>query len=287
MRKIQVGFLVSYDYNLLRHAIPRVYHEADNIFLAIDKDRKTWNGASFDIPESFFKWVEEIDIDNKIIIYQDNFYRSNLSTMACEIRERKLLSEKMGIGNWLIQLDADEYFLNFNNFVKTLRKYDSFLKNPSQNNIQIATFLVNIYKFVDDGCLYINEPTRCLAATNYPNYKVGRNTRKRIIYTDNLLLHETLSREESELEFKFENWGHKNELNTEFMDKWKYANSTNYKTLTNLFYLEPHKWKSLGFVNGTTISQILDTFLKNNFKPSKWFIKRKNFGQWFKFLFRK
>ena len=39
MGKIQVGFLVSYDYDLLRNAIPLVYDFADSIFLAIDIDR--------------------------------------------------------------------------------------------------------------------------------------------------------------------------------------------------------------------------------------------------------
>lgn len=287
MGKIQVGFLVSYDFNLLKNAIPRVYEDADTIFLAIDIDRTTWNGAPFTIDESFFDWIKSIDVDGKIVIYEDKFYVPELSTMACEVRERKLLAEQMGIGNWLVQLDADEYFLDFKSFVKTLRQHDSFLKNPEKNNIQFSTFLVNIYKFVDDGCLYIDEPTKCLTATNYPNYRIGRNTRKRIIYTKHLMLHETLSREESELEFKFENWGHKNELNPYFMEKWKTANANNYKSLTDLFYLEPHKWKSLNFTKGTTISEIANTFSTNNFAPSNWFLMKKNFGQWFKFLFKK
>ena len=287
MGKIQVGFLVSYDFNLLKNAIPRVYKDADTIFLAIDKDRKTWNGASFLIDDTFFDWLNSIDTDNKIVIYEDSFYVPELSTMECEVRERKLLAEQMGIGNWLVQLDADEYFLDFKAFVNTLRQHDSYLKNPKKNNIQFSTFLVNIYKFVDDGCLYIDEPTKCLTATNYPNYRTGRNTRKRVIYTKHLMLHETLSREESELEFKFQNWGHKDELNPYFMDKWKTANSSNYKSLTDLFYLEPHKWKSLNFTKGTTISEIADTFSTNNFAPSTWFLMKKNFGQWFKFLFKK
>ena len=71
------------------------------------------------------------------------------------------------------------------------------------------------------------------------------------------------------------------------MDKWKTANASNYKSLTDLFYLEPHKWKSLNFTKGTTISEIADTFSTNNFAPSKWFLMKKNFGQWFKFLFKK
>ena len=40
MKKNQVGFLVSYDYELLKNSLPRVYEESDTIILAIDKERK-------------------------------------------------------------------------------------------------------------------------------------------------------------------------------------------------------------------------------------------------------
>ena len=286
MSKIQVGFLVSYDYELMKNALPCVYSESDTIFLAIDKQRKTWNGSDFVIDSSFFDWISEVDVDNKIEIYYDDFYVPNLTTMECEVRERKMLSEKMGIGNWLIQLDADEYFLDFKSFVSCLRQHESYLINPSKNQIQIAAYLVNIYKFVEDGFLYVDEPTRCLTATNFPDYKVGRNSRHRIKYTNNLILHETLSRSEKELEIKFKNWGHKNELNPHFMQKWRDANKTNYKEIQNVFYIEPEKWKKLEFVSGKTIAEVSENMRTKSFLPSNFYIWKKNFGQWFKFLFK-
>lgn len=286
MTKIQVGFLVSYDYKLLKNAIPQIYRESDTIFLAIDKDRKTWNGEDFCIEDSFFMWLAAIDTDKKIEIYEDHFYQSDLTTMECEVRERKLLSKKMGIRNWLTQLDADEYFIDFSRFVKDIRKYDSFLANPSKTPIQISAYLVNIYKFVGDGFLYVNEPTRCLVATNFANYKVGRNTRKKIIYTKNLILHETLSRSEKDLETKFKNWGHKNELNPYFLEKWKSANKENYKELKNVFYIEPEKWKSLEYVHGKNVNEVSVSINSIKFLPSSLHIWKKNFGQWFKHLFK-
>ncbi|GGH47170.1 hypothetical protein [Mangrovimonas yunxiaonensis] len=284
MKKIQVGFLVSYDYELLKNAIPKVYSEADTIFLAIDKYRRTWNGSAFEIAPSFFEWLKNFDSENKITLFEEQFYLPNLTTMQCEVRERQLLAKQMGIGHWIIQLDADEYPVDFKAFVKTLRKYDSFLNNPKSNKIQIATFLVNIYKFVDGGFLYIDEPTKCMTATNFPNYKVGRKTKERIIYTKHLMLHETLSRDEEELKFKFENWGHNKEVNPDFFKKWKIANSKNYKELTDLFYLEPHKWKKLNFINTEDLNKVGIKLKANNFAPSNWFLLKKNFGQWFKHL---
>lgn len=286
MGKIQVGFLISYDYILLKNALPQVYDYSDSIFLAIDKNRKTWNGANFTIDNSFFDWIKEIDVANKIEIYEDQFYIENLTTMECEVRERKMLSEKMGIGNWLIQLDADEYFINFKEFTKFLKKNNKYIKPSYKKEIQISAYLVNIYKFVEDGFLYVNEPTRCLTATNRPNYKVGRNTRKRIIYTSNLILHETLSRSEEELEMKLKNWGHKNELNSQFLVKWKSASKGNYMDLKDVFYIEPEKWKSLNYVLGKNINEVSKNFSSKSFLPSPFYICKKNFGQWFKFLFK-
>jgi hypothetical protein len=286
MEKIKVGFLISYDFILLKNALPQVYEYSDSIFLAIDRDRKTWNGADFTIDDSFFDWINEIDVDNKIEIYEDQFYIENLTTMECEVRERKMLSKKMGIGNWLIQLDADEYFLNFKEFTTFLKNNNKYVKPSYKKEIQISAYLVNIYKFVEDGFLYVDEPTRCLTATNKPNYKVGRNTRKRIIYTNNLILHETLSRSEEELEMKLKNWGHKNELNSQFLAKWKIASKENFMDLKDVFYIEPEKWKSLNYVVGKNINEVSKNFNSKSFLPSPFYIWKKNFGQWFKFIFK-
>ena len=66
MKKIQVGFLLSYDYIKLKNSIPPVYKEADGIFIAIDKDMRTWSGATFEVDPAFYDWLKEIDVDNKI-----------------------------------------------------------------------------------------------------------------------------------------------------------------------------------------------------------------------------
>ncbi|WP_396137776.1 hypothetical protein [Flavobacterium sp.] len=287
MKKIHVGFLLSYDYEKLKLSIPPIYKNADRIFIALDKNFLTWSGNKFKVDESFFKWLKDIDEDHKIEIYRDDFYIPTLNPIQNDTRERHLLSIKMGIGNWLIQIDSDEYFINFENFVNNLRKYDHFLQNPDNNQIQFSTFLINIYKKVEGGFLYVDNATKCMTATNYPSYKYARNTRKRIIYTKHLMFHETLARDEKELEFKFSNWGHKDDINPYFLEKWKSATIDNYKSLSNLFYLEPFKWKKLNFVKGDTIDEAIHNFDTNNFAPSNFFLAKKNFGQWFKFLFKK
>jgi hypothetical protein len=288
MKKIQVGFLVSYDYELLKNAIPQVYKESDAIFLAVDKDRKTWNGASFVIEDDFFQWIKSMDKDHKIEIYEDNFYRPELTAMQCEVRERKMLSEKMGVGNWLLQLDADEYFLDFKSFVTFLKSKNHLLENPAKTPVQVSPFLINLYKRVEGGFLYVDLATKVMVATNYPNYKTGRNTKAQVIYHDSLILHECLSRTKEELLVKFRNWGHDVDVNVDsFMEKWEKVNETNYKTMNDFFYLEPQSWKSLEFVKGGSFSEIFDNFEeRSDFRRSGFFIWKKNIGQWFKHLFK-
>ena len=285
MKNIQVGFLLSYDYEKLRNSIPPVYEHANGIFIAIDKDLRTWSGQNFEISQSFFDWLEEIDIEKKITIYRDDFYVPQISAIQNDSRERHMLSQRMGIGNWLVQIDADEIFIDFSKFVKTLRKHNHFLTNPEKHPVQIAGYLINIYKYLDDGLLYVDEPTKVMLATNYPNYKVARKTKERIIYTDNILLHECLSRTEEELRFKFINWGHNDEINESFFDKWRSATKENYKELRDVFYLNPWVWKKLGFLPTKDIDKIKEYIPTDaHLKVSESHLLQKNFGQWFKTL---
>lgn len=278
---------MSYDYEKLKNSIPPVYEEADAIFIAVDKDFRTWSGQTYKIDDSFFGWLKLYDTKNKITIYSDDFYISNLSAIENDNRERHMLSLKMGIGNWLIQIDSDEYFIDFKKFVTDLRKYDSFLNNPEKNQIQIGAFLINMYKYTDNGLLYVDKVTRGLMATNYPNYKVARNTRQRIIYTSNVLWHETLARTEEEIEFKLKNWGHNDEVDVDsFIKKWRSVNKNNFKSMRGFFYIQPKKWNELDYVMGNTIEEITRNFDAKKLLPSLFYIFKKNFGQWFKHLFK-
>jgi len=287
MKKIQVGFLVSYDYEKLKQSLPPVYAAADQIFLAIDKQCRTLTGNTFTIHDDFYKWLDALDVDKKITIYKDNFYMPELNPIDNDTRERTMLGEKMGIGNWLIQIDADEVFIDFERFVQHLRKYDHLLEQPHKNKVQFSGFLINIYKYLDSGLLYVNEATKFMVATNYPNYKRARNTKERVIYIPHYALHETLARDEKQLEFKLSNWGHRHEINAEFFDKWKVADEHNYKELRDLFYLDPKIWKSLEFIPKNQM-QNLTKIIQNNpsLAKTKFWLFKKNFGQWFKHLFK-
>lgn len=285
MKKIQVGFLMSYDYKLLKNSIPRVYHDANSIVVALDKNLRTWSGGKFEIEDSFFLWLKSIDTENKISIYKEDFYDPELNAMENEVKERKMLASKMGIGNWIIQLDSDEYFVDFKKFTEELRLRNKYLDNPEDNQIQIAGYYINLYKYTDDGILYVSKPRNQKFATNYPDYKTGRNTKQQVIYIPSIVIHECLSRTEAEIRTKFTNWGHSHQVDIEkFLEKWRKVNLSNYNEFEDFFYLEPEIWKKLNYVKGNTINEISENLNYKNLMPSKIFIAGKNFGQWFKFL---
>lgn len=287
MNKIQTGFLMSYDYKLLKNSIPLVYPEADSITIALDKDLRTWTGEKFEVEERFFGWLKSFDTANKINIYRDDFYDHNLNAMENEVRERKMLASKMGIGNWLIQIDSDEYFVDFKSFTEELKLRNRYLNNPERNQIQIAGYYINLYKYTADGLLYVSKSRNQKFATNFPDYVVGRNTRKRVIYIPSLVIHESLSRSEDEIRKKFSNWGHAHQVNVdEFLRKWRKVDQSNYDQFENFFYLEPELWKKLNYVKGKSLTEIFDNLNYHKLMPSKSHLLCKNFGQWFKFLFR-
>ena len=96
---IKVGYLVSYDYNMLLTSIKQLYDYVDGIFIAIDRDRKTWSGNNFELPQSFFDEIKLFDSKNKIEFYFDNFYISELLPIECETRERNMLLKKTTLRN--------------------------------------------------------------------------------------------------------------------------------------------------------------------------------------------
>lgn len=285
MKKIHVGFLLSYDYEKLKLSIPPVYKAADKIFIAEDINRKTWSGNEFVVDSSFYEWLEGFDVDNKIEFYRDNFYIPELTAIENDTRERNLLSLKMGIGNWLIQVDSDEYFVDFDSFVHNLKKYDHYLDSPEKNKVQFACFWLIIYKYTENGILYVDKPMKAVFATNYPNYKYARRTGERVIYLDNLVLHESIARTEEELCYKLKNWGHNNEVNGSFLKKWKMIDETNYDQFEDFYYIDPKRWKKLDYLPTRKIKDLKKVLVsKPRLRVSKTYLRSKNFGQWFKFL---
>ena len=256
---IKVGFLVSYDYDYLRTSLPLVYNEADFISLAIDQERRTWNGDTFAIDDSFFTWLKSIDTAKKIRIYEGNFYDPNLTAIENDSRERNLLASFMGPGGWHVQVDADEYFLDFPKFTSWLKAHPELLDNPAEHPVDVCAFLVVLYKKLDDGFLYVKgNYDLCVLATNFPRYNIARTGINKRIFLPQVLLHQSWAREEKEIAFKFANWGHNIDFNTStHYRQWKEADYANYASYHNFHPLKGNGWQRLGLVRGNNMQAII------------------------------
>lgn len=255
---IKVGYLVSYDFELLFNSLPTVYEESDSIYLAIDKERRTWAGNNFIIPDTFFERIKSFDTENKIIFFIDDFYISTLSPMENEVRERNMLLKKMGKG-WLIQLDSDEYAYNFKELAKNLNKKKYLIKFNRLLPVTLSGYWIILFKKTKDGYFQISNKHKFNFITNYPKYTGARKNNNFInINIGSLVLHQAYAREEEEIYQKINNWGHKNDFDTDkFFFFWKTITDKNYKSFRNFHPEIPSLWSNLDFVKAKNIKELI------------------------------
>lgn len=260
---VKVGYLISYDYEYLKYSLPLVYanNKVQEIILVIDKYRLTWSGNKFEIPDDFFKWIKEIDVQHKIKILEDAFCNTELSPMINETVERNYLYSQMGKCDWYIQLDCDEYFVNFESFINELEKI--YLdKNKVLNQISVTVRFANLFKKIEKGFLVIS-PIRenCWVATSNPICYYGRvNEDNEKIEVDTILVHQSWARDETEIRQKINNWGHKNDFNSDsYFKLWQSLDEHNYKYIQNFHPLKNNDeiWNELKLLSIDTIDALL------------------------------
>ncbi len=262
MRLIKVGFLVSYDYNFIKTSLPLVYESADKIVLAIDKDRLSWTGNQIHINNDFFEWIKNADTGNKIEIYEDNFYAKGLTAMECDTRERNMLAKYMGEGGWHVQIDADEYFVDFSDFVKFLYS----VEQAHDGDISVECEWIVLFKKTKNGYLLINKGGFMPMATTNPQYQAARivKNQKTFIYPQRII-HDSWARSDEEMLMKLTNWSHHNDFDTmKYYNFWLSLNDQNYKNIKNFHPLNPLYWPGLEYIQAENIQALLNQLPNNS-----------------------
>lgn len=283
---IKVGMPVSYDYKFLYHSLPLIYDHADQITLAVDQNSQTWTGISFTIEDSFWDWIKEIDVQKKINVYRDVFYRPGFKAMENGTRERMMIAQRMGEGGWHVQVDSDEYFLDFSVFSQFLRRHSRWTR-PDAAPIDIGAFLVPLFKQVDGGFLYIKDAYETFViATNRPDYKLARGSDHLIRYAPFCLFHQTWARSEQEVWTKANSIGHVDDFNVQsYFNMWKAIDRHNYRYIRNFHPLIPSVWPSLEWGPGKDIPEFIANYRQNHSLtvPMRVYLRRR-LGQWRKSL---
>jgi len=247
MSKIKVGFCVAYDWELLRYSIPPVYKEADAICLSIDRNRQSWSGEQYNWDEEGFrKMIAEMDPAQKISVYEDQFYLPELQPIENDTRQRNKMAEFLGKEDgWHLQIDSDEYFIDFAGFVTFLKSF------TSNRKVNIRCPLINLYKILPEGILWVKPNTfseieYATVATKYPHYESARINGYFNVLTDFPILHQSWARSEVEMWGKLNSWGHSADFNVaKFYKQWQDADSKNYPAYKNIHYLRGDAWPSL------------------------------------------
>jgi hypothetical protein len=277
--QIKTGFCVAYDWELLKFSLPLVYSQSDKICISIDKHRVSWSGKKFIFnDETFYGWINSMDRQKKICILEEDFYLAELTPSKNEVRQRNRVAEVLGEGGWHVQLDCDEYFLDFELFVFYLKSLPK--RRIEKSNVCCA--LITIFRQTNEGFLIVNPEFKhnmeyIQVATMEPNYAYGRRNGNFNLYTNFKLLHQSWARTEDEILNKISNWGHSKDFDSDqYFLFWKSLNEENYHTVRNFHYLTPSIWPSLQFVKGKEISALtrqplafpkftkLDLFFKNS-----------------------
>lgn len=289
MRTLSAQFLVSHDYHMLYESLPAAYPHVDEVILAVDRQHLSWAGNPFDLPDTFFAWVQDFDERRKVRIFQEDFFQSHLTPHQCDTRERRMLAEWAGANRWHIQIDADEQFLDFPAFIADLRRIERSLW-ARHLPLQVAVLHLNIYKETPSGYLVVpNYPNRMQVAANMALHRDCRNLRERTIYTQHLLLHHTFARSAEELRFKLRNYGHSKEFDTEaFIERWDKLDDDNYHQFSNFHHLKPAAWPSLTRLSKESVRRKAfdEAFLRSVRWPSHT-LRLKNLAQLLRFSFKR
>lgn len=250
--QIKVGMMISHDYHFIFHSLPLIYQDADAIVLAVDRKRLTWAGNPFQFDEGLFDKIRKMDPLGKISIYEDDFFVPGLSAMECDTRERNLLAKRLGEGGWHVQVDTDEYFIDFAGFVASLRTLE---RRAQTEKFMIRGHWLTLFKRLDSGFLAIDGRDETFPlATNAPNFNAARE-----IFdpgyvrwdSDAWVVHESWARSPEEIQQKVSNWGHKDDFPVEnFLSLWNFVDEVNYRYIANFHPLNGPDWPALNFIQG-------------------------------------
>lgn len=267
---IKVGFCISYDWYLLRFSLPTVYAQADKICLAIDKQRRAWSGEKFEIDEEAFRtFVKESDPLGKIVLLEEDLVDPRLNARQnCNLHRHKI-AEALGKGGWHVQVDTDEYFVDFKSFVATLQRINP---NPSgdERPMNVCCPFYVIYKQLGNGFLMVDyarkKPEMIPMATTKPQYERARQNSFYNYYANAPVLHQSWARDEQELWFKINNWGHsaeeleKKQQRISYFNLWKALDAYNFGHVVNIHPVKPDVWPKLHYLKSLDVPSLIVAF---------------------------
>jgi hypothetical protein len=228
---------LAYDYKLAFQAIQAYYPIADEILLAVDRDRISWNNKPFEFDkaevEDFINWI---DGDGKIRVLEGDFHQHS-QPRHNEFQERLICTNSLTKGNWIVSIDADEVLLNPVEFREWL-----LTTNPVDKNVY--GYFMTVFKDFGEELLVCDPAETMAIATMLPGEY--RATSQSALPSPLWGVHYSWGRSAADLKQKLTNWGHANDFDTEaFFKLWESVTLDNYTEFKDFHPLDKRVWKSL------------------------------------------
>ncbi len=161
-------------------------------------------------------------------------------------------------GGWHIQIDSDEYFVNFGAFTGYLKS----LRVNDRRAINVCCSLITLFKQLPEGFLYVAPESKSnlefiQIATRHPVYMYGRRNGHFNIYTNFQIVHQSWARSEAEILQKLGNWGHRDDV-----DASRFLNSGRHSPRIicrreRLSSDSPATWRKLVLVKAKDASKLM------------------------------
>jgi hypothetical protein len=267
--KISVGFLVAYDFELLKTALPLIYARANHIILVIDKDRLSLKGNLFYFNEHFIQWVKEIDEAGKIVWVEESFYSPERNPHDAELFMRNYMLQQMPVSDWYFQFDPDEYVLDFNGMTERLLTLDYDSNKPTV----IEANWITLFKQNKSGFFIIGGTREKVRIATNRAYNTDNRmiADAQVVQLDYNILHQSWSRTSQEVWQKLSNWSHTQDFDIQkFFRLWKRCHLFNYQFYWQFHPLNGPIWQYLLYVQASDIQVLIDNLQKH---PLTWEIR--------------
>ena len=245
MSNLSFVTLAAYDYPYLINSISLYYPIAEEIIVGLDRDRISYSHKPFDFDTADFqRRLLALDRDRKIRVIEDDFHCRE-TPMGNETYERNVLSELCKPGNWVVQVDADEYMVNADEFYQWMRGLQT-------NDVLVLANWVTVFKSFGTQHLVIDtfEPfdgVIPLATKRRGSYYEARTILDQPTARSPLILaHFAWGRHREELRQKLTHWSHSRDFDTDrYLAMWDSVTLENYGQFKDFHPIYPPYWRAL------------------------------------------
>ncbi len=266
MRPPRIGAVVvaQNEAETIEKSIASYYDYVEAIVVSTDPTRG-WSGTPV-TQDDTLDLVRAMDRDHKIEVLRGDFCRYE-DPMRNDTYQRQITAQKLSDAHpgldWVVQVDADEEFLDFRDVIGTLGRLPPWTRGVYWRWIQL-------FNRLDDGRFLVivdgagnpvlepfplaHRPNATLSGSRHVQQPIPQSLVRRLTllefrilsrHTRAPVLHYSYAKSEVRIQEKLQTWSHTNDFDTHaFFDLWK-RSGTDWETLRDFHPTYPIAWPAL------------------------------------------